>query len=33
MDRELGAPESLQYLKRLNCEPSAASFDSAFSSH
>ena len=32
MDRELGAPESLQYLKRLSFEPPAASFDSAFSS-
>ena len=32
MPRELGAPEALQYLKRLNFEPPAAAFDAAFSS-
>jgi sugar phosphate isomerase/epimerase len=30
MDRELGAPEALAYLRRLNFEPPVASFDAAF---
>ena len=32
MDRLIGAPESLAYLKRLNFDPPATSFDAAFSS-
>lgn len=31
MDRELGAPEALQYLRKLNFEPPSAKFDAAFS--
>ena len=31
MDREVGAPEALAYLRRLNFEPPAAAFDAAFS--
>jgi hypothetical protein len=30
MDREVGAPEALAYLRRLNFQPSATSFDAAF---
>ena len=32
MDRELGAPEALDYLRRLNFDPPAAAFDAAFAS-
>jgi sugar phosphate isomerase/epimerase len=32
MDREIGAPEALQYLKRLNFDPPATRFDAAFAS-
>jgi sugar phosphate isomerase/epimerase len=32
MDRELGAPEALQYLRKLNFDPPATRFDAAFSS-
>jgi sugar phosphate isomerase/epimerase len=31
MDREVGAPEALQVLQKLNFDPPAASFDAAFS--
>jgi hypothetical protein len=30
MDREVGAPEALAYLRRLNFQPPATSFDAAF---
>ena len=32
MDREFGAPEALQYLRRLDFEPSTQAFDAAFAS-
>jgi sugar phosphate isomerase/epimerase len=32
MDRELGAPEALQFLRKLNFDPPATRFDAAFSS-
>jgi sugar phosphate isomerase/epimerase len=32
MDREIGAPEALEYLKRLNFDPPTTRFDAAFSS-
>ena len=32
MDRLVGAPESLAFLRRFDFEPPAASFDAAFSS-
>jgi sugar phosphate isomerase/epimerase len=32
MDRLVGAPEALEYVRRLNFEPPSASFDAAFSS-
>jgi sugar phosphate isomerase/epimerase len=32
MDRMVGCPEALQFLRRLNFDPPAASFDAAFSS-
>ncbi|HMK97881.1 MAG TPA: sugar phosphate isomerase/epimerase family protein [Acidimicrobiales bacterium] len=31
MDRELGAPEALEYIRRLNFDPPGAAFDAAFS--
>jgi hypothetical protein len=31
MDRELGAPEALAYLRKLNFDPPSANFDAAFS--
>jgi sugar phosphate isomerase/epimerase len=31
MDRELGAPEALEYIRKLNFEPPKAAFDAAFS--
>jgi hypothetical protein len=32
MDRLLGAPEALQFVKRLAFDPPTAAFDAAFSS-
>jgi sugar phosphate isomerase/epimerase len=32
MDRELGAPEALAFLRKLNFAPPAAAFDAAFAS-